>query len=102
MEIAQFALCDAVGLTAALETRLQTWPTLWSWATCRCIALFLEIHGQIQEIVSTAKTAALSTGGVEDLVSFTPELTELLNICIAERCTVLLAFKLDYYTCQHL
>ena len=62
--------------------------------------IFLEINGQIQEIGDTVNTAVSSTGGVEGLVSFAPELTNLLNFRVAVRCTVLLAFKPDYYTCQ--
>ena len=46
---------------------------------------------RFKKMGNPVKTTGLSTGGVEDIMSLTPELTELLNICIAERCTVLLA-----------
>ena len=40
------------------------------------------------------KMTGLSTGGVEDIMSFTPELTELLNICIAEHALYYLQARL--------
>ena len=46
---------------------------------------------RFKKMGNPVKMTGLSTGGVEDIMSLTPESTELQNNCIAVRCTVLLA-----------